>query len=155
MSQQASPRGTFLKIAEVVRARIDADPKMTELPTAADLMGEFGVSRGVALRVFDVLQEQGVAERVAGSRLRVVRRGEAVDRRPLAERLTDVITNDPLPVGATFPSATKLCARFGVSRPTLAKALQKLEAAGLLSESKQGKPRTVLSLPRREESASP
>ncbi|MEI5035731.1 GntR family transcriptional regulator [Streptomyces sp. S1A(2023)] len=155
MSQQASPRGTFLKIAEVVRARIDTDPKMTELPTAADLMGEFGVSRGVALRVFDVLQEQGAAERVAGSRLRVVRRGEAVDRRPLAERLTDVIMDDQLPVGATFPSSTKLCARFGVSRPTLAKALHKLEAAGLLSESKQGKPRTVLSLPKREESASP
>lgn len=154
MSQQASPRGTFLKIAEVVRARIDADPTMTELPTAADLMGEFGVSRGVALRVFDALQEQGVAERVAGSRLRVVRRGEAVDHRPLAERLADVIANDRLAVGATFPSATKLCARFDVSRPTLAKALHKLEVAGLLSEGKQGKPRTVLSLPKQEESAS-
>ncbi|MFJ8848024.1 hypothetical protein ACIRFF_34585 [Streptomyces cyaneofuscatus] len=82
MSQQASPRGTFLKIAEIIKARIDADPKMTKLPTAADLMGEFGVSRGVALRVFDVLQEQGVAERVAGSRLRVTRRGEAVGRWP-------------------------------------------------------------------------
>lgn len=155
MSQQASPRGTFLKIAEVVRDRIDADPKMIELPTASDLMGEFGVSRGVALRVFDVLQQQGVAERVAGSRLRVVRRGEAVDRRPLAERLTDVITSDQLSVGATFPSATKLCAQFGVSRPTLAKALHKLETAGLLSEGRQGKPRTVLSLPTREESANP
>ncbi|WP_030847171.1 GntR family transcriptional regulator [Streptomyces griseus] len=155
MSQQASPRGTFLKIADVIRERIQADPKMTELPTAADLMGEFNVSRGVALRVFDALQEQGIAERVAGSRLRVVRHGDAVDRRPLSERLTDVITNDQLPVGAAFPSATKLCARFDVSRPTLAKALQKMEAAGLLSESKQGRARTVLSLPKREESASP
>lgn len=153
MSQQASPRGTFLKIAEVVRARIDSDPGMTQLPTAADLMDEFSVSRGVALRVFDALQEQGVAERVAGSRLRVVRSGEAIDRRPLAERLADVITSDQLAVGVVFPSATKLCARFNVSRPTLAKALDKLEAAGLLSESKQGKPRTVLSLPNREENS--
>ncbi|MFD8600934.1 transcriptional regulator [Streptomyces sp. TSRI0445] len=153
MSQQASPRGTFLKIAEVIKARIDADLGMTELPTAADLMSEFGVSRGVALRVFDVLHEQGVAERVAGSRLRVTRRGGAVDRRPLAEQLIDVITTDRLAVGAAFPSATKLCARFGVSRPTLAKALHKLEAGGLLSEGKQGKPRTVLSLPKQEESA--
>lgn len=155
MSQQASPRGTFLKIAEVIRAQIDADPEMTELPTAATLMGEFNVSRGVALRAFDVLQEQGIAQRVSGSRLRVVRRGEAVDRRPLAERLTDVITNDKLTVGATFPSASKLCERFGVSRPTVAKALDKLEAAGLLSEGKQGKPRTVLSLPEQEECANP
>ncbi|MFE6001448.1 GntR family transcriptional regulator [Streptomyces sp. NPDC056454] len=155
MSQQASPRGTFLQIAAVVRARIDADPTMTELPTAAELMSEFNVSRGVVLRVFDVLQAQGVAERVAGSRLRVARRGQSTDRRPLAERLTDVITSDELAVGAAFPSATKLCARFNVSRPTLAKALHKLEAAGLLSEGRQGKPRTVLSLPKREESASP
>lgn len=57
--------------------------KMTELPTAVDLMDEFNVSRGVALRVFDVLQEQGVAERVAVGRLRVVRQGEAFDHRPL------------------------------------------------------------------------
>ncbi|WP_337249726.1 MULTISPECIES: GntR family transcriptional regulator [unclassified Streptomyces] len=126
---------------------------MTQLPSAADLMDEFSVSRGVALRVFDALQEQGVAERVAGSRLRVVRSGEAIDRRPLAERLADVITSDQLAVGGVFPSATKLCARFNVSRPTLAKALDKLEAAGLLSESKQGKPRTVLSLPKREENS--
>ncbi|QQZ55327.1 GntR family transcriptional regulator [Streptomyces microflavus] len=147
---QASPRGTFLKIAEVIRDRIDTDPQMAELPTAADLMSEFGVSRGVALRVFYVLQEQGVAERVSGSRLRVVRRGESVDRRPLAERLADVITDDKLTVGEDFPSATKLSARFGVARPTVAKALDKLQAAGLLSESKQGRPRTVMSLPKRK-----
>ncbi|MEU3069865.1 winged helix-turn-helix domain-containing protein [Streptomyces sp. NPDC006906] len=71
----------------------------------------------------------------------------------MAEQLTDVITNDQLAVGAAFPSTSKLCARFGVSRPTVAKALDKLQAAGLLSEGKQGKPRTVLSLPKRKESA--
>lgn len=152
MSRQASPRGTFLRIAEVIEVRIDANSnsKMIELPTAVDLMDEFNVSRGVALRVFDVLQEQGVAERVAGGRLRVVRQGEAFDHRPLADQLADVITNDELPVEALFPSATQLCARFGVSRPTVAKALDKLEAAGLLSKGRQGKPRTVLSLPKQD-----
>ncbi|MEV3896121.1 GntR family transcriptional regulator [Streptomyces anulatus] len=155
MSQQVSPRGTFLKIADAVKAQINADETMVELPTAADLMSDFGVSRGVALRAFSALHKEGVAEPVPGGRWRAVRPGKNVDRRPLAERLTDVITNDQLPVGATFPSATKLCARFGVSRPTVAKALDKLEAAGLLSEGKQGKPRTVLSLPKREESAGP
>ncbi|MFE7357563.1 GntR family transcriptional regulator [Streptomyces sp. NPDC057543] len=155
MSQQASPRGTFLKIADVVRAQIDADDEMTELPSAADLMREHGVSRGVALRVFGVLQKDGVAESVPGGRWRVVRRGQSVDRRPLAERLAEVITDDGLAVGAAFPSASALCARFDVSRPTVSKALDKLQAAGLLSEGRQGKQRTVLSLPNREESSKP
>ncbi|MET9534703.1 GntR family transcriptional regulator [Streptomyces sp. NPDC006649] len=155
MSQQASPRGTFLKIADVVRAQIDADDKMTELPSAADLMRDHGVSRGVALRVFGALQKEGVAEPVPGGRWRVVRRGDSADRRPLAERLADVITDDGLAVGEAFPSASALCARFGASRPTVSKALDKLHVAGLVSEGTQGKQRTVLSLPNREESANP
>lgn len=154
MSQQASPRGTFLKIADVVRAQIEADEEMTELPSAAELMRDHGVSRGVALRVFGALRKEGVAEPVPGGRWRV-RRGQAVDRRPLAERLADVIMDDGLAVGAAFPSASQLCARFDVSRPTVSKALDNLQAAGLLSEGKQGKRRTVLALPNQEESSKP
>ncbi|MGW1099163.1 GntR family transcriptional regulator [Streptomyces sp. NPDC002455] len=155
MSQQASPRGTFLKIADAVKARIAADEGMTELPSAAELMREHEVSRGVALRVFGALQKEGVAEPVPGGRWRVIRRGESVDRRPLAERLADVIVADELAVGAVFPSAATLCARFDVSRPTISKALDKLQAAGLLSEGKQGKQRTVLALPNQEEGSTP
>lgn len=151
MSQQASPRGTFLKIADVVRAQIEADPEMTELPSVAELMSAHGVSRGVVLRVFDVLQKERLAEPVPGSRWRVVREGERGDRRPLDERIADVITDDGLDVGAAFPSATVLCARFDVSRPTLRRALDKLEASGLLTAGGQGKLRTVRVLPNREE----
>ncbi len=46
VSQQASPRGTFLKIADAVKARVDADADMTELPSAAELMSEYKISRG-------------------------------------------------------------------------------------------------------------
>ncbi|GAA3010911.1 GntR family transcriptional regulator [Streptomyces fulvorobeus] len=152
VSPQASPRGTFLKIADAVRGQIDADMSMSELPSAADLMRDHGVSRGVALRVFGVLQRAGVAEPVPGGRWRVVRSGEAVDRRPLADRVAAIITDDDLPLGAPFPSATELSKRFGVSRPTVSKALDKLEAAGLLSEARQGKQRTVRALPKRTES---
>lgn len=151
VSQQASPRGTFLKIADAVKAQIDADPGMTELPTLAELMETHGVSRGVALRAFGVLQKEGRAEPVPGGRWRVVREGEQRDRRPLAERLAEVFRADELKVGDRFPSTSALALRFGVSRPTVAKALDKLEADGLLSESRQGKPRTVLALPGREE----
>ncbi|NUK60257.1 GntR family transcriptional regulator [Streptomyces lunaelactis] len=124
---------------------------MTELPKLADLMHDHRVSRGVALRAFGVLRNEGLAEPVPGGRWRVIREGQRPDRRPLADRLADVITDDDLEVGAAFPSASALCERFGVSRPTVAKALDKLEAAGLLSEGGQGKVRTVRSLPSREE----
>ncbi|MFJ2009850.1 GntR family transcriptional regulator [Streptomyces globisporus] len=152
MSQQASPRGTFLKIADVVRAQIEADKGMSELPSAAELMRDHGVSRGVALRVFAALQKEGLAEPVPGGRWRVVRHGDNVDRRPLPERLASVITEEQLKVGETFPSTTELSTRFGVSRPTVTKALDKLESAGLLSEARQGKRRTIRALPKRTES---
>ncbi|WP_308457901.1 GntR family transcriptional regulator [Streptomyces sp. SM11] len=153
VSQQASPRGTFRKIADLVSAQVEADEAMTELPSAAELMSAHGVSRGVALRVFGALQQDGLAAPVPGGRWRVIRRGEAVDRRPLDERLADVIADDELAIGARFPSTTELSSRFGVSRPTVSKALDKLESAGLLSEARQGKQRTVRALPKRTESS--
>lgn len=153
MPQQASPRGTFLHIAEAMKAQINADPSMTELPSLAELMATHKVSRGVAIRAFGVLKDEGRVERVRGSRWRVVRDGEQRDRRPLAARITDVFQTDELHVGDEFPSASALAGRFKVSRPTVAKALIELEADGLLSESHQGKRRTVLALPGREEQA--
>ncbi|MFD9772237.1 GntR family transcriptional regulator [[Kitasatospora] papulosa] len=116
-------------------------------------MRAHGVSRGVALRVFAVLQKEGIAEPVPGGRWRVIRPGRGDDRRPLAERLTDVIADDGLEVGEAFPSTTELSTRFGVSRPTVSRALDKLESAGLLSEARQGKQRTVRALPKRTESS--
>ncbi|MEV3993213.1 GntR family transcriptional regulator [Streptomyces sp. NPDC049837] len=151
MSQQASPRGTYLKIADAVKARVEANPDMTELPSAADLMRDYKVSRGVALRAFSVLQRDGVAEPVPGGRWRVVRPGERADRRPLDARIAAIIAEEGLTVGAPFPSASVLAARFRVSRPTVTKALDKLEAAGVLASGGQGKARTVRAVPIREE----
>ncbi|WP_343242728.1 GntR family transcriptional regulator [Streptomyces sp. SID8111] len=140
-----------MKIADAVKAEIAAAPEMTELPTLAMLMERYGVSRGVVLRAFNVLRQEGVAEPVPGGRWRVIREGEGVDRRPLAERLVEVITTDGIAVGESFPSTSTLATRFGVSRPTVAKALDKLEAAGLLSATRQGKRRTVLTVPNKKE----
>lgn len=120
---------------------------MLELPSVDDLMSEYEVSRGVVLRSFAVLQREGLAEPVPGSRWQVTHRRSEADRQPLAERLIGVFRADALEVGMTFPSATSLCQRFGVSRPTVSKALDHLESAGLLTEARQGKPRTVLALP--------
>ncbi len=79
---------------------------MTELPSVADLMKDHGISRGVALRAFAVLREEGLAEPVPGGRWRVVRDGQHEDRRPLVERIADVISTEKLSVGDTFPSAS-------------------------------------------------
>ncbi|MEU5886843.1 GntR family transcriptional regulator [Streptomyces sp. NPDC047461] len=140
-----------MKIADAVKARIEADPTMSELPSAADLMRDYKISRGVALRAFGVLQKENIAEPVPGGRWRVVRAGERPDRRPLEERIADIITDDGLEVGAAFPSASVLAERFGVSRPTVTKALDKLEVTGVLAGGGQGKVRTVRAVPTREE----
>ncbi|MFH9062229.1 GntR family transcriptional regulator [Streptomyces coeruleorubidus] len=151
VSQQASPRGTYLQIAEVVKAQVTSNPQATHLPSAADLMRDHNVSRGVALRALKALERDGVAEPVPGGRWRVVHPGEPVDRRPLDERIADIITAEEVEVGADFPSASELAVRFGVSRPTVTKALDKLEAAGVLASAGQGKVRTVRAVPIREE----
>ncbi|MET9815209.1 MULTISPECIES: GntR family transcriptional regulator [unclassified Streptomyces] len=151
MSQQASPRGTFLKVADALKAKIEADPEMMELPSATDLMRDYKVSRGVALRAFGVLREAGIAEPVPGGRWRVLRTGAQVDRRPLEERIADIVRDEGLEAGAAFPSASVLSERFGVSRPTVTKALDKLEVAGVLVSGGQGKVRTVRAVPTREE----
>ncbi|MEU1408528.1 GntR family transcriptional regulator [Streptomyces sp. NPDC005728] len=151
MSQQASPRGTFLKIADALKSRIEADPDMTELPSAVDLMRDYKISRGVALRAFGVLQQDRVAEPVPGGRWRVVRAGERTDPRPLEQQIADIIMDEGFQEGAAFPSASALADRFGVSRPTVTKALDKLEAAGVLASGGQGRVRTVRAVPNREE----
>nr|WP_253268236.1 GntR family transcriptional regulator [Streptomyces asoensis] len=114
-------------------------------------MSDHAVSRGVALRAFAVLRQEGVAEPTPGGRWRVVRAGGLVDRRPLEQRIADIITADKLEVGQPFPSASALAERFGVSRPTVTKALEKLESAGVLAGGGQGKVRRVRALPIREE----
>ncbi|MFJ2291888.1 GntR family transcriptional regulator [Streptomyces sp. NPDC087894] len=74
------------------------------------------------------------------------------ESRALTERLAAIITDEDLALGTPFPSTAELSSRFGVSGPTVSKALDKLESAGLLSEARQGKQRTMRALPTRTES---
>ncbi|MFF7019337.1 MULTISPECIES: GntR family transcriptional regulator [Streptomyces] len=154
MSEKVNPRGTFLQIAEALRAQISDDQAMKTLPRLADVMRDNQVSRGVALRAFAILRAEGIAEPVPGGRWRVVRPGRQEEGRriALADRIIEVFSKDDLRVGQLFPSTAELSARFGVSRPTVSKALHKLESVGLLSEARQGKQRTVRALPKRTES---
>ncbi|WP_369190214.1 GntR family transcriptional regulator [Streptomyces sp. R08] len=140
---EASPRGTYLVISEALRKRIGADATADVLPSEADLMAEHGVSRNTIRRALKVLESEGVLESAPGIGWRIVRGG---DRRSLGERMADLITEDSLLVGDTYPSEAKLCERFGVSRTAVRRVLAQMEGNGLLATI-HGKGRTVRDLP--------
>lgn len=102
----SAPAGTFLKVPDALKARIAADLDVTELASLAEVMHDQKISRGVALRAFDVLRQEGVAEPAPGERWRVARSGTQVDRRPLDQRIADVITAEGLDVGDAYSGST-------------------------------------------------
>ncbi|MCX5237568.1 winged helix-turn-helix domain-containing protein [Streptomyces prunicolor] len=140
---EASPRGTYLAIAETLRSEIGDGEGVDALPSEADLMRSHNVSRNTIRRALKVLEADGVVESAPGIGWRVAHDG---DRRSLAERLTDVITDDSLSVGDAYPSEAKLCERFGASRTAVRRVLAQMEGNGLLA-TVHGKGRTVRALP--------
>ncbi|MCX4236298.1 GntR family transcriptional regulator [Streptomyces ortus] len=137
---EASPRGTYLVIAEALRSEIDEGES---LPSEAALMRSHNVSRNTIRRALKSLEADGVVESAPGIGWRPARSG---DRRSLSERMTDVIAEDSLSVGAAYPSEAKLCERFGASRTAVRRVLAQMEGNGLLA-TVHGKGRTVRTLP--------
>ncbi|WP_367320813.1 GntR family transcriptional regulator [Streptomyces sp. HUAS ZL42] len=140
---QASPRGTYLQVSESLRQQIESGDAGDALPSEAALMSSHGVSRNTVRRALKVLEVDGVVESASGIGWRVVRGG---DRRSLVQRLTDLIAEDSLSVGDSYPSEARLCERFGVSRTAVRRVLGQMEGNGLLSTI-HGKGRTVRALP--------
>ncbi|MFE1451170.1 GntR family transcriptional regulator [Streptomyces olivaceoviridis] len=140
---QASPRGTYLVIAEALRAEIQQREGAGTLPSEADMMRSHGVGRNTIRRALKVLEADGLVESVPGIGWRLAGGG---DRRSLAERMTGVIAEDCLSVGDAYPSEAKLCARFGASRTAVRRVLAQMEGNGLLT-TVHGKGRTVRALP--------
>lgn len=140
---EASPRGTYLVIAEALRNEITEKQGVDALPSEAVFMEAHGVSRNTIRRALKVLEADGLVESAPGIGWRVARGG---DRRSLAERMADVITEDSLSVGDTYPSEAKLCERFGASRTAVRRVLAQMEGNGLLA-TVHGKGRTVRALP--------
>ncbi|MFF1319831.1 GntR family transcriptional regulator [Streptomyces chartreusis] len=139
---QASPRGTYLQVSESLRQQIESGDADT-LPSEAALMSSHGVSRNTIRRALKTLEADGVVQSAPGIGWRVVRGG---DPRSLGERMTDVIAEDSLSVGDTYPSEAKLCERFGASRTAVRRVLAQMEGIGLLA-TVHGKGRTVRALP--------
>ncbi|MFC9386158.1 GntR family transcriptional regulator [Streptomyces venezuelae] len=138
-----SPRGTYLVVAKALRTKIEEGTITTALPSEASLTTSYNVSRNTVRRALKALAASGLVESEPGTGWRVVKGGA---RRPLIERMTDLITEDNLAIGDTYPSEAKLCERFGVSRTAARRALAQMEGGGLIATA-HGRGRTVLALP--------
>jgi DNA-binding GntR family transcriptional regulator len=140
---QASQRGTYLVIADVLKREIQGESPPEALPSEAELMDEHGVSRTTVRRALQVLAEEGFIESAPGVGWIV---GTGGDRRSLVERMTEVIRVDGLMPGDRFPSESELQQRFMTSRTAVRRALAQMEGQGLLA-TVHGKGRTVRALP--------
>ncbi|MGK5627320.1 GntR family transcriptional regulator [Streptomyces sp. URMC 123] len=126
---QVSPRGTYLQISESLRRKIEKGKISEALPSEAELMHTYGVGRSTVGRALKVLKTEGVIESVQGAGWYVAGTG---DRRPLVDKVTDLLRSDGVAVGDTFPSENELCQRFDVSRTAVRSAIAQLEGRGLI-----------------------
>ncbi len=140
---ERSPRGTYLQIADALRAEIGGDLGLTELPSEAALMETHGVARTTVKRALDVLAGEGLIRSRPGVGWMIV--GE--DTKPsVLTQLTALMGTGKLGVGDPFPSEKSLCELTGASRGTVRRALAQMEGAGVL-EARHGKGRHVRALP--------
>ncbi|MBT2489438.1 GntR family transcriptional regulator [Streptomyces sp. ISL-96] len=128
---QASPRGTYLQVSESLRQKIKKGEIAEELPSQAKLMSTFDVSRSTVERALNTLRAEGVIESVQGAGWYVAGTG---DRRPLVEKVTDLLRADGVKVGDRFPTEKELCEQFGASRTAVRSAIAQMEGQGLIGK---------------------
>lgn len=128
---QASPRGTYLQVSESLRQKIEAGEITEALPSQAALMNAYNVSRSTIERALSALKAESVIESVQGAGWFVAGTG---DRRPLVERVTDLLRADGAKVGDRFPTEKELCERFGASRTAVRSAIAQMEGQGLIGK---------------------
>ncbi|MGJ5832817.1 GntR family transcriptional regulator [Streptomyces ossamyceticus] len=140
---QASPRGTYLEVSDSLRQKIKGGEITEALPSQARLMSDHRVSRSTIERALGVLKSEGLIESVQGAGWYVVGTG---DRRPLIERVTDLLKTEGVKVGDRFPTEKELCERFGASRTAVRSAIAQMEGQGLIGKG-AAKGREVRALP--------
>ncbi|MGW6258531.1 GntR family transcriptional regulator [Streptomyces sp. NPDC055085] len=128
---QGSPRGTYLEVSESLRAKISKGEIIETLPSQAALVSDYGVSRSTIERALAALRAEGLIESVQGAGWFVVGTG---DRRPLVEKVTDLLRAEGVRVGDRFPTEKELCERFGVSRTAVRSAIAQMEGQGLIGK---------------------
>ncbi|MEU3520194.1 GntR family transcriptional regulator [Streptomyces sp. NPDC006654] len=140
---QGSPRGTYLEVSERLREKIRTGKITEALPSQAVLVNEYEVSRSTIERALAALKADGVIEPVQGAGWFVAGTG---DRRPLVEKVTDLLRADGVKVGDDFPTEKELCERFGASRTAIRSAIAQMEGQGLIGK-KSARGREVRALP--------
>ncbi|MFM9446922.1 GntR family transcriptional regulator [Streptomyces acidiscabies] len=128
---QGSPRGTYLEVSERLREKIRKGKITEALPSQAALVSEYNVSRSTIERALAALRAEGVVESVQGAGWFVAGSG---DRRPLVEKVTDLLRADGVSVGDRFPTEKELCERFGASRTAVRSAIAQMEGRGLIGK---------------------
>ncbi|MGW2679316.1 GntR family transcriptional regulator [Streptomyces sp. NPDC001436] len=125
-----SPRGTFLTIAEALRARIAEGTYPDGLPSEAEIGREFGVARTTVRRALRALEQAGDVTTVAGVGRQVGGASQMAPYKQIMTDLLDRIRTGDLPAGARLPSEAELSAAYKVSRGTVRRAVHELEGAG-------------------------
>jgi DNA-binding GntR family transcriptional regulator len=120
---------THLRVASKIRAAIQSGDFQEKLPTEDEFTQMYSVDRGVVRRALKVLRDEGAIETVQGLGSYVAGTG---DRRPILERLRELLISDGYKPGDRLPTMREMCTRLGVSRPTLRHALAQLEGQGIV-----------------------
>ncbi|RST19116.1 GntR family transcriptional regulator [Streptomyces sp. WAC05374] len=128
---QASPRGTYLEVSDSLRQKIREGTITEALPSQAKLMSAHGVSRSTIERALAVLKSEGLIESVQGAGWYVAGTG---DRRPLVEKVTDLLRAEGVKVGDPFPTEKELCEKFGASRTAVRSAIAQMAGQGLIGK---------------------
>lgn len=128
---QASPRDTYLQVSQSLRQKIEMGEIRDALPSQAALGSAYNVSRSTIERALATLKAEGVIESVQGAGWFVAGTG---DRRPLVEKVTDLLRADGVRVGDRFPTEKELCERFGASRTAVRSAIAQMEGQGLIGK---------------------
>lgn len=132
-----------MQISESLRQKIKSGEIAEKLPSKAELGRTYDVGDSTIERALKVLKADGVVESVQGAGVYVTGTG---DRRPLVDKLTDLLRGPDVQVGNDFPTEDKLCERFTASRTAVRSALALMEGRGLIGKGASGR-RQVLALP--------
>jgi DNA-binding transcriptional MocR family regulator len=89
-----------LQISASLRQKIENGKIGEALPSEAELMSTYGVGRSTVGRALKALKADGVIDSVQGAGWCVAGTG---DRRPLVEKVTDLLRAEEVKVGGTWP----------------------------------------------------
>lgn len=130
----ASPRGTYLIIAEALRAELANAAGPWAMLSEADLQRRFKVSRTTVRRALRILAGEGLleAQKGIGWRPTPADGPTALLHEQITKDIVAAVQRGDLRVGESIQSETELAKTFNVSRGKVRQALARLEGAGLV-----------------------